>query len=140
MLSRRRFFAALAGSVVWAQRQRDAMTVRSTGPEDLEMPLSGFDDYITPIDSFFVRTHVPVPTVDVSQWRLSVEGQVNTPLTLSMDDIRRYPAVEVVSVLECAGNGRRNYVPAGRGVQWAAGAVGKGCWRGGRLDGASRRA
>ena len=28
------------------------------------MPLSGFSDYITPIDRFFVRSHVYAPRVD----------------------------------------------------------------------------
>jgi sulfite oxidase len=140
MLSRRRFFAALAGGVVWTQRQRLNMIVRSTRPEDLEMPVSAFDDYITPIENFFVRTHVPVPTVEISQWRLSVSGLVSTPLTLSMDDLRKMPSTEVVSVLECAGNGRQNYSPSVPGVQWANGAVGNGRWRGVRLAEVLRRA
>jgi hypothetical protein len=34
------------------------MMVRSVRPEDLEMPLEGFSDFITPLDRFLVRTHV----------------------------------------------------------------------------------
>jgi DMSO/TMAO reductase YedYZ molybdopterin-dependent catalytic subunit len=37
------------------------------------MPIEGFSDYITPIEHFFVRTHVYVPKVDLSQWRLPVK-------------------------------------------------------------------
>src|SRR5271169_4448231 len=81
------------------------MLVRSVRPEDLEMPLSGFSDYITPIEHFFVRTHVYVPQVNLDSWRLSVGGEVSTPLTLTMDDLRKLPPVELVSVVECAGNG-----------------------------------
>jgi DMSO/TMAO reductase YedYZ molybdopterin-dependent catalytic subunit len=109
-------------------------------PEDLEMPLSGFADYITPIERFFVRTHVPAPRVDLTDWRLKVDGAVATPLTLTMEDVRRLPALELVSVLECAGNGRGFYEPSMPGLQWANGAVGNGRWRGVRLADVLRRA
>ena len=79
------------------------MIVRSVRPQDLEMPLSGFADYITPAEHFFVRTHVYAPAVKVSDWRLRVEGEVSSPVSLSMDDLRKLPTAEVVSVLECAG-------------------------------------
>ena len=64
------------------------------------MPLYGFADYITPVEHFFVRAHVYVPTVDVGQWRLNVGGSVATPLALTMDDLKRLPPVELVGVLE----------------------------------------
>ena len=76
------------------------MVVRSVRPEDLEMPLSGFADYLTPTEHFFVRTHVYVPTVDLNQWRLNVGGSVATPLALTMDDLKKLPATELISVLE----------------------------------------
>ena len=129
-----------AGGLLWLQKRGDDMIVRSARPEDLEMPLSGFEDFITPVERFFVRTHVPVPAVDIAQWRLKVEGHVATPLTLSMDELRKMPSVEIVGVLECAGNGRLNYDPPVAGVQWANGAVGNGRWRGVRLTEVLRRA
>jgi DMSO/TMAO reductase YedYZ molybdopterin-dependent catalytic subunit len=104
------------------------------------MPISGFDEYITPVEHFFVRTHVPVPRVEIAQWRLSVSGHVATPLMLSLDDLRKMPSAELVSVLECAGNGRRYYNPTVPGIQWADGAVGNGRWRGVRLSEVLRRA
>ncbi|MEP7309937.1 MAG: molybdopterin-dependent oxidoreductase [Acidobacteriota bacterium] len=109
------------------------MLVRSARPEDLEMPVEGFQDYITPIDRFFVRTHVTVPMIDVSRWRLRVEGEVSTALTLTLDAVKQLPTVELVSVAECAGNGRRFFEPPVPGVQWGNGAVGNGRWRGVRL-------
>jgi len=104
------------------------------------MPLAGFSDYITPIDRFFVRTHVYTPRVDRDQWRLSLEGDLTTPLTLTIDDLRRMPSAEVVSVLECAGNGRGFYEPSMPGLQWGHGAVGNGRWRGVRLADVLKRA
>src|SRR5213592_1251871 len=76
--------------------------VRSARPEDFEMPLDGFNVWITPVERFFVRTHVYTPKVDVASWRLRVEGEVKTPLTLSLDELKHFPRAEVVSVLECA--------------------------------------
>src|SRR6266852_823355 len=100
------------------------MLVRSRRPEDLEMPLSGFSDSITPIEHFFVRTHVYVPQVNLGEWRLKVEGEVATPLSLRMDDLKKLPSVELVGVVECAGNGRSFYEPSVPGAQWTYGAVG----------------
>jgi sulfite oxidase len=116
-----------------ADREKRDMLVRSTRPEDLEMPLSGFSDYITPIEHFFVRTHVYVPQVNLSEWRLKVEGEVATPLTFTLDDLKKLPSVELVAIVECAGNGRSFYEPAVPGAQWSNGAVGNGRWRGVRL-------
>src|SRR5215471_8586657 len=131
----RRHFLFLAASALLRgeDREKRDMLVRSRRPEDLEMPLSGFSDYITPIEHFFVRTHVYVPQVNLSEWRLKVEGEVATPLTLTMDDLKKLPSAEVIGVLECAGNGRSFYDPPVPGAQWTNGAAGNGRWRGARL-------
>lgn len=132
--SRRHFFLLAAGGMVWGEdRAKRDMIVRSARPEDLEMPLSGFSDYITPIEHFFVRTHVYAPAVNVGEWRLKVEGEVAAPLTLTMDDLKKFPPLELVSVAECAGNGRGLYEPPVPGLQWINGSVGNGRWRGVRL-------
>jgi sulfite oxidase len=141
-LSRRHFIllsAAFLAQPGPSGNKRD-MLVRSARPLDLEMPLSGFSDYITPIDRFFVRSHVYAPRVEIAQWRLAVEGDVTRSLTLTMDDLRAMPSVELVSVLECAGNGRGLYEPSMPGLQWGHGAVGNGRWRGVRLADVLKRA
>jgi sulfite oxidase len=121
-------------------RPKRDVIVRSARPEDLEMELSGFADYITPIDKFFVRSHVYVPKINLPEWRLRIEGEVATPLTLTMEDLRKLPAVESVAVLECAGNGRLFFSPPVPGIQWNYGAVGNGRWRGVRLGDVLQRA
>jgi DMSO/TMAO reductase YedYZ molybdopterin-dependent catalytic subunit len=114
--------------------------VRSKRPEDLEMELLGFSSYITPIEDFFVRTHVYVPSVNPNTWRLKVDGEVAAPLALAMEDLKKFSSVELVAVLECAGNGRRFYEPTVPGIQWGTGAVGNGRWRGVRLADVLKRA
>ena len=131
---------AAAGLLPAQDRPIRDMIVRSGRPEDLEMPVSGFADYVTPIDHFFVRTHVYVPAVDINTWRLQVGGDVTTPLTLTMDDIRKLPSTELVAVVECAGNGRGLFDHPVPGTQWTSGGVGNGRWRGVRLADVLKRA
>jgi DMSO/TMAO reductase YedYZ molybdopterin-dependent catalytic subunit len=141
-VSRRDFLALTIAATVGQSpggTKRD-MLIRSARPQDLEMPRQGFLDYITPIERFFVRSHVYVPQVDVKEWRLRIGGAVAGPLTLSMEDLRRLPGAELVSVLECAGNGRGFYEPSVPGLQWTDGAVGNGRWRGVRLADVLQRA
>jgi sulfite oxidase len=139
--TRRNFFGMAAGGLLLGQEKanRDMITLAAR-PEDLEMPLSGFSDYLTPAEHFFVRTHVYVPTVNLDEWRLNVTGEVGMPLTLTMDDIRKMPAKELIAVTECAGNGRGFYQPSVPGLQWTNGSVGNGRWRGVRLADVLKRA
>jgi DMSO/TMAO reductase YedYZ molybdopterin-dependent catalytic subunit len=139
MIDRRRFLWLAAAALVSPQASPE-MIVRSARPQDLEMPLTGFLDFITPINRFFVRSHVAVPSVSLSEWRLKVEGHVSTPLSLTMEDLRRMPSAEVIAVLECAGNGRAFFDPPVAGLQWRHGAVGNGRWRGVRLADLLKRA
>ena len=81
------------------------MIVRSPKPEDLEMPLDGFTDWITPIDRFFVRCHTYTPTVNLSEWSLKIDGMVDQPI--DADDGRSEEAA-------ANGTGRR----AGVRRQW----------------------
>lgn len=116
------------------------MIVLSPRPEDLEMPLDGFKDWITPIDRFFVRCHTYTPTVNLSEWSLKIDGLVDKPATLTLSDLKKLPRFELVSVLECAGNGRSFYEPHLPGAQWKYGSVGNGRWSGVRLRDVLQRA
>ena len=98
------------------------------------MPLDGFHEWITPADRFFVRCHTYLPApAHLSDWTLKLDGVVNQPLTLTMDDLKKLPRVEMVAVLECAGNGRSFYQPHVAGTQWDFGSVGNGRWAGVRF-------
>jgi DMSO/TMAO reductase YedYZ molybdopterin-dependent catalytic subunit len=131
--TRRNFFFLAAGGALMAQ-DRGGMRVLSTRPEDLEMELPGFSDYLTAPEHFFVRTHVYAPTsVDMNEWRLKIDGLVGTPQTLTLDDLKKMPATELVAVVECAGNGRGYFEPHVPGLQWTNGSVANARWRGVRL-------
>src|SRR5262245_50857120 len=119
-LSRRRLFQLLATlpSLNLPAQDRFKLIVRSARPEDFEMPLDGFSTWITPVDRFFVRTHLYNPQIDVAAWRVKVGGQVEHPLSLELAELKKMPRAELVSLLECAGNGRSFYDPRLPGMQW----------------------
>jgi sulfite oxidase len=130
------FLAAAAGMLRRLNHAADLspMIVRSAKPGDIEMPLAGFKEWITPVDRFFVRAHTYLPErANPAEWKLKLDGVVNQPLELTLDDIKKLPRVELVGVLECAGNGRSFYKPRVAGTQWAFGSVGNARWVGARF-------
>jgi sulfite oxidase len=82
---------------------------------------------------FFVRNNYDGPEMDPAQFVLKVDGEVDNPLTLRLDDLKRMEQVTQTITLECAGNGRSFYNPKAPGLQWENGAVGTGVWKGVRL-------
>ena len=120
MSSRRRVLQAavsLFSPLAWSQSKHN-LVVRSAMPENLETPLQAFGPWLTPAEHFFVRSHHSVAKVNMASWKLSVAGDVTQALSLTMQDLRQFPRAELVSVLECAGNGRVFLVPKVDGVQW----------------------
>jgi DMSO/TMAO reductase YedYZ molybdopterin-dependent catalytic subunit len=109
------------------------LIARSARPVDFETPVELLDAFITPNDAFYVRGHMTAPAVDPEAWRLTVDGEVGTPRTLSVAELRALPAVNVTATLECAGNGRAFFDPPVAGIQWRKGAVGTSRWTGARL-------
>lgn len=136
-LTRRNLFLAAAAGVfprLGDSADLSRMIVRSSRPEDLEMPLEGFHHWITPVGQFFVRCHTYTPEPpNLGEWRLKLDGVVNQPLMLSMAGLKKMRRVEMVAVLECAGNGRSFYQPRVAGTQWAFGSVGNARWTGVRF-------
>jgi DMSO/TMAO reductase YedYZ molybdopterin-dependent catalytic subunit len=92
-----------------------------TGPGMLEPDL-------TPTDAFYVRCHFPQPH-DRPQI-LTVQGNVERPVELSLDDLRGLGATTVVSTMECAGNGRTALAPLAAGEPWHTNAVATARWTG----------
>ena len=86
--------------------------------------------WITSNDAHYVRSHLSVPNVELNNWNLTVEGEVNRPLKLTMRDIRGFQEVTRTVTLECSGNGRAFADPPVAGLQWEKGAVGTARWTG----------
>ncbi len=106
-------------------------------PVQLETPRQFFLAPITPNSAFYVRWHLDeIPSsVDLSGWRLHVEGNVEKPLTLSMADLlSQHNAVSVTAVNQCSGNSRSRFQPRVPGGQWGNGAMGNAVWTGVKLS------
>ena len=113
--------------------QKAPMIVLTDRPVQLETPRHYFLNAITPNDAFFVRWHLEtIPNeVDLSTWRLRVEGNVNKPLELSFPDLlRKFKPVTVAAVDQCSGNSRSRFEPRVVGGQWGNGAMGCAQWTG----------
>ncbi|RBY82057.1 sulfite oxidase [Geodermatophilus sp. TF02-6] len=94
------------------------------------MPLEALRYDVTPPGLHYVLTHYDIPAVDPATWRLEVTGAVARPLRLTLDDLRRRPAVTSRVLLECAGNGRARYEPRPVSQPWLLEAVGCAEWTG----------
>jgi DMSO/TMAO reductase YedYZ molybdopterin-dependent catalytic subunit len=119
-----------------AYPQKLPLIVLTDRPVQLETPRQFFLSDITPNSAFYVRWHLDeIPnSVDLSEWRLRVEGNVDRPLTLSMSDLlNKYKSVSMTAVNQCSGNTRSRFQPRVPGGQWGNGAMGNAVWTGVRL-------
>ena len=128
----RRAAAADEGVTIPGKRP---MILHNDRPEDLETPVRYFNSWITPVDAFFVRQHIPRPAkIDPAAYRLTVNGMVSKPLQLTLADLRGLPQHTLPAVIECTGNGRGFYTPKVPGIQWGRGAIGQAQWTGVRVS------
>src|SRR5580692_12425949 len=113
--------------------QKRPMIGLTSRPPQLETPFSIFNDGpITPNNAFFVRYHLAdVPLdIDPDKFTLTIKGKVDRPLTLSLQEIRKLPAAEIVAVNQCSGNSRGFLNPRVAGGQLGNGAMGNARWHG----------
>jgi sulfite oxidase len=119
----------------------DGMILRSFRFVDLETPVEYFNTWLTPIPHFFVRNHMYEPSeLNAGDWRLSLGGEVEKPITLSLAELSKLETHSVVNTLECAGNGRTLHRPQVPGIQWGKGAVSTARFSGPRLSEVLHRA
>jgi sulfite oxidase len=118
--------------------KREDLLVHEREPFNSEPSSAALAEHlITPVETFYTRNHGVVPTVDASTWRLGVDGLVQHPMTLSLEDLRsRWREHTVVATLQCAGN-RRAGLMAVRDIPgeapWRDGATSTAEWTGIRL-------
>jgi DMSO/TMAO reductase YedYZ molybdopterin-dependent catalytic subunit len=117
-----------------AYPQKRPLILLTARPPQLETPFSVYNEgVITPNDAFFVRYHwASIPTsVDPQTYRLRVGGNINTPLELSLADLKQLSdGVDLVAVNQCSGNSRGLQSPRVNGGQLGNGAMGNARWAG----------
>ena len=97
------------------------------------MPLEALRFDITPLGLHYLLIHYDIPEVDPEAWRLEVDGRVEHPLSLTLDELETWPSVELAVTMECAGNGRAQLEPHVVSQPWLLEAVGTARWRGVRV-------
>ena len=147
-ISRRRFIAATATSVgVLAVSHRPAGAFLKQGepkllyhtqiPPNAEPPVDMLvQSWITPTELFYIRSHAATPKLNAETFRLSVEGLVDKPFSVTTAELRdRFKNYSTTATLTCAGNRREEHslVKPVSGVPWQAGAIGNATWDGAKL-------
>jgi DMSO/TMAO reductase YedYZ molybdopterin-dependent catalytic subunit len=108
-----------------------------------ETPEHMLDDETTPYENFFIRNNgtPPEPPADPDAWVVTIDGFVDTPLELTLGELKsRFEHHTRHTVLECGGNGRAFFNPPGRGNQWTNGGASCGEWTGAKLSDVLRAA
>jgi DMSO/TMAO reductase YedYZ molybdopterin-dependent catalytic subunit len=112
------------------------LVVLGDRPLVAETPNTLLDDAVTPTDKLFIRNNGQVPDItgDPKAWKIKIDGEVNTPLELTVGELMsRFPNVTYQLMLECGGNGRSFFEPEARGNQWTNGGAGCPQWTGVKL-------
>ncbi len=120
--NRRQIFAALfAAAAARKLKAADSVTIagkrplilHNDRPEDLETPVKYLNTWVTPVDAFFVRQHLPRPAaIDPAAYRLIINGMVSKESQISLADLQKLPQHTVAATLECTWQrGRAFYTP-----------------------------
>ena len=106
---------------------RAGLVMINPAPYNAEAPPGALAADITPTELHYVRSNFAVPAHD---GRLEIDGAVDNPTTLTLDDLRSMPAHDAVVTLECAGNGRLEMRPLPTGEPWGDYAASTARWTG----------
>ncbi len=108
------------------------MRIMSERPLNAETPVRRLRSWITANEVFFDRNQgrIPESPVDLGDWRLAVEGQVETAVEIDYDRLCRMPKAIAANTLECSGNSRSLLETKAQGNPWTIGGVGNAVWGG----------
>jgi len=106
--------------------------VMTEKPLNAETPIEFLRTWTTDNEVFFKRNQGQImeKPVDLSDWSLTVDGLVDNRLTLTYEDVRRFPKAEIANTLECSGNSRSLLKEKASGNPWTIGGVGNAIWGG----------
>lgn len=127
---------ALADQPSFTIPGKDGLVVLNDRPLNAECPAYLLNDDVTPTERLFIRNNgLPPENVDPATWTLTIDGEVDNPLQLTIADLKeQFEVVTLQLQLECGGNGRAFFEPKASGNQWTYGAVGCSNWTGVRLS------
>lgn len=94
------------------------------------MPLEALRYDLTPTGLHYLLIHFDIPALDADTFRLAIGGTVESPLVLTLDDVRAEPRRSLPVTMECAGNGRARLSPRPVSQPWLNEAIGTAEWTG----------
>lgn len=110
----------------------EKLRVMSEKPRNAETPAEHLRSWVTANVVFFDRNQgeIPAEEVSLSEWKLTVEGEVEKTIHFGFDEILRMPKAIVSNTLECSGNSRSLLEKKASGNPWTIGGVGNAVWGG----------
>eukprot|EP01023_Acetabularia_acetabulum_P061282 TRINITY_DN739_c0_g2_i1.p1 TRINITY_DN739_c0_g2~~TRINITY_DN739_c0_g2_i1.p1 ORF type:complete len:854 (+),score=198.42 TRINITY_DN739_c0_g2_i1:164-2725(+) len=118
----------------WIPRHPNLIRLTGRHPFNSEPPhleLMG-EGFITPTSLHFVRNHGAVPQFTWEDHRVQVNGLVQNPVSLSMDDLAEMDTITRAVTLVCCGNRRKevNMISKSKGFSWGPSATSTNNWTG----------
>ena len=86
-----------------------ALDAAGTTTGSARTPLQAVIGTITPSELHFQRHHNGIAVIDPARYELTLHGLVDRPLVLTLEELKRLPAVTRACFVECSGNGRSAY-------------------------------
>ena len=120
-------------------KRHPALRINSLKPFNAEPPPELLiDNFMTPNELFFVRNHLPVPTVDIKNYKLEISGEgLKKPVSFTLKDLKKkFEVHTITAVIQCAGNRRQEMsgVKQVKGLTWGTSAIGNATWTGVKLS------
>jgi DMSO/TMAO reductase YedYZ molybdopterin-dependent catalytic subunit len=91
----------------WPTKDINPVTLKDNEDRTVRIrtPVMDLEGLITPTDLHYTVQHFAVPpVVESAAWQLQIFGEVKAPLTLNLDQLRRFPGRNVRTVMECSGS------------------------------------
>ena len=99
------------GAAEWTSNRPKPLPVQINDDDDrlvidiLFSPVMEMEGLITPTDLHYVVQHFGQPhPVRAEDWSLTLNGEVKNPLKLTFEELRRFPARTVRTIMECSGS------------------------------------
>jgi DMSO/TMAO reductase YedYZ molybdopterin-dependent catalytic subunit len=115
------FQTPVTGEVIPWLDQLEPNPVPEVIVQQLDWEALDAESWLTPTDEFFVIKHFNLPELNDADWRLEISGLVDTPLTLTLDELKERELQEVAFTMECSGN---------TGLPFFNGGIGNATWTG----------
>jgi sulfite oxidase len=129
-------------------KRSSALKPLSARPFNAETAEAVLDEFYTPNELFYVRNHMPVPSISLDKkeedpFCLQVEGEGLVPRCFPVDELKSmFEQHTIAATIQCGGNRRSEMAaataacipggsaPAVKGLAWTNGGIGTATWTG----------